>query len=134
MISSRNTSERPEIRTGYHWTRRIGLFMIGPALFSQPVVAQGLVCRDSSGLLPGLIEGVILFIVGVGIMIGVVLYFAGTLLEKLSIPTPRRRQVKAYKRTVYKRTALLVVAGPLLAVVGLLLGLPFPACVDLIPF
>lgn len=129
-----NPTEADQIRSVNNWIRQIIFLTIGSALLSQPVVAQGLVCQDSSGLLPGLIERVILFIIGVGIMIGVVLYFAGTLLEKLSIEVPRRRQVNAHKRTVYKRTALLVVAGPLLAVMGLLLGSPFPACVDLLPF
>jgi undecaprenyl pyrophosphate phosphatase UppP len=103
-------------------------------LFSQPASAQSVICQDTSGTLPGLIEGAILLIVGVGVMTAVVVYFADTLLQMLTIDPPDRGLIKTHKRTVYKSTALLVIAGPLLTVMGPTLGLPFAECVDLIPF
>ena len=129
-----NARERDESQTGHRWTRRVGLVTIGTVLLSQPASAQSVICQDPSGTLPGLIEGAILLIVGVGIMTAVVVYFADTLLQMLAIEPPDRDQIRAHKRTVYKSTALLVVAGPLLAVMGPTLGLPFAQCVDLIPF
>jgi hypothetical protein len=131
---SDNATEQNTPRAGGRWARRVGLITVGTVLLSQPASAQSVICQDTSGTLPGLIEGAILLIVGVGIMTAVVVYFADTLLQMLAIDPPARQQIKEHKRTVYKSTALLVVAGPLLAVMGPTLGLPFAECVDLIPF
>jgi hypothetical protein len=131
---SGNASVPDETHTGRRWTRRLGLTTAGIVLFSQPASAQSVVCQDTSGTLPGLIEGAILLIVGVGIMAAVVVYFADTLMEMLAFGMERRQQIKQHKRTVYRSAALLVVGGPLLAVMGPTLGLPFAECVDLIPF
>jgi hypothetical protein len=131
---SGNATESDDTNTGHRWLRRVGLVTTGTVLLSQPAAAQSVVCQDTSGTLPGLIEGAILLIVGVGIMAAVVVYFADTLMEMLSFGMERRQQIKEHKRTVYKSAALLVVGGPLLAVMGPTLGLPFAECVDLIPF
>ncbi|MFC5367165.1 hypothetical protein [Salinirubrum litoreum] len=131
---SGNATEQNERTTGHRWVRGVGLLAIGSVLFSQPAAAQSVICQDTSGTLPGLVEGAILLIVGVGIMAAVVMYFADTLMQMLVITGPRRESVDAHKRTVYRSAAMLVVAGPLLAVMGPTLGLPFADCVDLIPF
>jgi hypothetical protein len=131
---SGNATESDETHTGHRWMRRLGLLAVGTVLFSQPAAAQSVICEDTSGTLPGLIEGALLLIVGVGIMAAVVVYFADTLMEMLAFGMDRRQQIKEHKRTVYRSAALLVVGGPLLAVMGPTLGLPFAECVDLIPF
>jgi hypothetical protein len=131
---SGNASDCDDTHSGHRRLRRVGVVTLGTALASQPAAAQSVVCQDASDTLPGLIEGALLLIVGVGLMAAVVVYFADTLMEMLAFGMERRQQIKQHKRTVYKSAALLVVGGPLLAVMGPTLGLPFAECVDLIPF
>jgi hypothetical protein len=131
---SGNATEHDDAGNGPRWIRRVGLGAVGAVLLSQPAAAQSVVCQDASNTLPGLIEGALILIVGVGLMAAVVVYFADTLMEMLAFGMERRQQIKQHKRTVYRSAALLVVGGPLLAVMGPTLGLPFAECVDLIPF
>lgn len=75
-----------------------------------------------------------MLLVCVGISIAVTVYLATTLLGMVDIGPVGRQQVDQHKRAAYRSAALLIIGGPLLAVVGRLFKIPSTGCIDLIPF
>lgn len=127
-------ADRDAIHGGYRLARRVGILTTGSAVLSQPVTAQRAICQEALSIPPGLIEGAIVLLVGVGISIAVIVYLATGLLGMVEIGPVGRQQVDQHKRVAYRSAALLIIGGPLLVVVGRLLELPSTECIDLIPF
>jgi uncharacterized membrane protein len=127
-------ADRDATHRGYRVVRRVGILTIGSAVLSQPVTAQSAICQEALSLPPRLIEGAIVLLVCVGISIAVTVYLATTLLGMVDIGPVGRQQVDQHKRAAYRSAALLIIGGPLLAVVGRLFKIPSTGCIDLIPF